>query len=164
MVKPADLHLNVEMCLFNSFSAQVAAVIDGKNPSVTFHVDIKDGGRFYLYFANCEAFTPVSFSIRVEQYNLVGPNGRKDYLSVGETELNVVYWVSRGRGPGGGGEMEQADGGGKQEGDSRCGLQESEARWALHAGRVCHLPAAVSSPSALQQEWDCLAVGPLDRK
>jgi hypothetical protein len=80
---------------------QVAAVIEGKSANVTFHVDIKDGGRFFLYFANCEAFTPVSFSIRVEQYNYVGPNDKRDYLSVGETELNVVYWVS-GYGRGGG--------------------------------------------------------------
>jgi hypothetical protein len=70
-------------------------VIEGKNPNITFHVDIKDGGRFFLYFANCEPYTPVSFEIRVEQYNYVGPSGRKDYLSVGETELNVVYWVRR---------------------------------------------------------------------
>jgi hypothetical protein len=78
-------------------------VIEGKNPNITFHVDIKDGGRFFLYFANCEPYTPVSFEIRVEQYNYVGPSGRKDYLSVGETELNVVYWVRGGWGGRGGG-------------------------------------------------------------
>lgn len=82
--------------LFTFADRKVAAVIEGKNPNITFHVDIKDGGRFFLYFANCEPYTPVSFAIRVEQYNLVGPNGRKDYLSVGETELNVVYWVMAG--------------------------------------------------------------------
>lgn len=39
-------------------------MIEGKNSNVTFHVDIKDGGRFFLYFANCEPYTPVSFSVR----------------------------------------------------------------------------------------------------
>jgi hypothetical protein len=30
----------------------------------------------------------------VVQYNLVGPHAsRRDYLSVGETELTVVHWV-----------------------------------------------------------------------
>lgn len=79
--------------LFTFADRKVAAVIEGRNSNVTFHVDIKDGGRFFLYFANCETYTPISFSARVEMYNLVGPAGRRDYLSVGETELNVVYWV-----------------------------------------------------------------------
>jgi hypothetical protein len=43
---------------------QVAAVIERKNANVTFHVDVADGGRFFLYFANCEAATPVSFAVR----------------------------------------------------------------------------------------------------
>lgn len=79
-------------------------MIEGRNSNVTFHVDIKDGGRFFLYFANCETYTPVSFAARIEMYNLVGPAGeRRDYLSVGETELNVVYWVSVGGAVGVGG-------------------------------------------------------------
>ncbi|KAF5825545.1 hypothetical protein DUNSADRAFT_8891, partial [Dunaliella salina] len=47
-------------------------------------------GLFYLYFANCDG-QPVSFTGIIELYN--NKNGIKDYLSVGETELETVYWV-----------------------------------------------------------------------
>jgi len=50
-------------------------------------------GLFYLYFANCDS-QPVSFSSTVELYN--DKDGVKDYLSVGETELETVFWVSGG--------------------------------------------------------------------
>eukprot|EP00879_Flechtneria_rotunda_P012246 GHRR01012790.1.p2 GENE.GHRR01012790.1~~GHRR01012790.1.p2 ORF type:complete len:189 (+),score=53.41 GHRR01012790.1:122-688(+) len=79
--------------LFTFADMKVAAVVDGKTPEFTFHFDVQGGGQFALYFANCEQQTPVSFQIRVEMYNLVGPDDRKDYLSVGETELDITYWV-----------------------------------------------------------------------
>ncbi len=31
-------------------------------------------------------------SVKIEQYNLIGD--RKDYLAVGETELEIMYWAS----------------------------------------------------------------------
>eukprot|EP00775_Hariotina_reticulata_P010557 gene10557-10717_t len=61
--------------------------------NATSHVDIKDGGMFILYFANCERHMPVSFDVRVETFNLVGPNEKKDYLSIGEMELQIMYWA-----------------------------------------------------------------------
>jgi hypothetical protein len=80
--------------LFTFADPKVEAVIDGKAPNVTFHVEVKDGGLFSVFFANCEQRTPVSFAMKVSAYNLVGPQGRKDYLSIGEGELDVMYWVS----------------------------------------------------------------------
>jgi hypothetical protein len=80
--------------LFTFADPKVEAVIDGKAPNVTFHVEVKDGGLFSVFFANCEQRTPVSFGMKVSAYNLVGPQGRKDYLSIGEGELDVMYWVS----------------------------------------------------------------------
>lgn len=56
-----------------------------------FEFTIERGGQFSLFFANCEDDTPVSFEIRVEMFNF--NSGGKDYLSVGETELDVVFWV-----------------------------------------------------------------------
>uniref|UniRef100_A0A7S3VTZ2 Intimal thickness related receptor IRP domain-containing protein n=1 Tax=Dunaliella tertiolecta TaxID=3047 RepID=A0A7S3VTZ2_DUNTE len=47
-------------------------------------------GLFYLYFANCDG-QPISFTSIIELYN--NKDGVKDYLSVGETELETVYWV-----------------------------------------------------------------------
>uniref|UniRef100_A0A383W4F4 Intimal thickness related receptor IRP domain-containing protein n=1 Tax=Tetradesmus obliquus TaxID=3088 RepID=A0A383W4F4_TETOB len=79
--------------LFTFADPKVEAVIDGKAPNVTFHVEVKDGGLFSVFFANCEQRTPVSFAMKVSAYNLVGPQGRKDYLSIGEGELDVMYWV-----------------------------------------------------------------------
>lgn len=85
-----------ELKLCSFADPKVEAVISGTSRNVTFHVEINDGGLFVLYYASCEAATPASFALRVEQYNLVGPSGRRDYLSVGETELDVMYWVSEG--------------------------------------------------------------------
>jgi G protein-coupled receptor 107 len=50
------------------------------------------GGELKLHFANCESDTPVSFKARIAMYN-VDRHGRRVYLSVGQTELTVVYWV-----------------------------------------------------------------------
>lgn len=35
---------------------------------------------------------PVSFNAALELFN-INKDGAKDYLSVGETELEAVYWV-----------------------------------------------------------------------
>jgi hypothetical protein len=83
-----------DLKLFTFDDKNVKGVVEKKNKDVTFHIDINNGGQFYLYFANCEKATPVSFTVRVEMYNLVGTQGKKSYLSVGETELSVMYWVS----------------------------------------------------------------------
>ncbi len=46
----------------------------------------------FLYFSNCEPGSAVSFKAKISMYNLK-PDGSRDYLSVGETELDAVYWV-----------------------------------------------------------------------
>lgn len=83
-----------EQQLFRFSDKKVQVVIDNKSPNVTFHVELTGGGFYSVYFVNCERSMPVSFDMRVETYNLVGPNDRKDYLSIGESELDVMYWVS----------------------------------------------------------------------
>ena len=50
------------------------------------------GGEFSLFYTNCEKQTVVSFDIRVALYN-VKANGYKDFLSVGEDMLPVVFMV-----------------------------------------------------------------------
>lgn len=74
-------------------------LINHEADNFTFHVEVENGGWYYLYFANCETQTPVSFNLHLEMYNML-PSGSKDYLSVGQTELDVVYWVSGGAGRG----------------------------------------------------------------
>ena len=86
--------------MYNRADPKVEAVVRGTAPNVTFHVEVNDGGLFSLYFVSCEPGTPVSLRARVAAYNLVGPTGRRDYLSVGEGQLDTVYWV-RGGGRGG---------------------------------------------------------------
>lgn len=81
--------------LFTFKDSSVQNVILGKLESFTFHFVVQNGGLFYLYFANCEVDTPISFSSVIEMYN-VDTYGRKDYLSVGDTSLDAVYWVSVG--------------------------------------------------------------------
>ena len=46
----------------------------------------------FLYFVNCDPGAAVSFKARLSMYNLK-PDGKRDYLSIGETELDTVYWV-----------------------------------------------------------------------
>ena len=50
------------------------------------------GGEFSLFYTNCEKLTVVSFDIRVALYN-VRANGYKDFLSVGEDMLPIVFMV-----------------------------------------------------------------------
>ncbi len=42
----------------------------------------------------CLQNTPVSFDSHIEMYN-INSRGQRDYLSVGETQLETVFWVSR---------------------------------------------------------------------
>lgn len=44
-------------------------------------------------FVNCEKGAAVSLRATISMFNLK-PDGRRDYLSIGETELDVIYWVS----------------------------------------------------------------------
>lgn len=67
--------------------------------------------QYAPYFANCDG-AAVSFSVRVAAYNLK-PDGSRDYLSVGETELDVVYWVR---------------GGGRRRRQGCCGMAEAQGR------------------------------------
>ena len=55
------------------------------------------GGYFSLFYANCEPDLLVTFDMRVSLFN-VRPNGRKDYLSVGEDVLPLVFMVRSSRG------------------------------------------------------------------
>ena len=55
---------------------------------------ILDPPQYTPYFANCDG-AAVSFSARIAAYNLK-PDGSRDYLAIGETELDVVYWVGGG--------------------------------------------------------------------
>ncbi|EFJ50954.1 hypothetical protein VOLCADRAFT_80028 [Volvox carteri f. nagariensis] len=79
--------------LFTFKDSSVQNVINGNLTEFSFHFVVQNGGLFYLYFANCEEDTPVSFTSIIEMYNL-NSKGSKDYLSVGDTSLDAVYWVS----------------------------------------------------------------------
>lgn len=79
--------------LFNFKDSAVQRLINKEVDNVTFHYIVGNGGLYFLYFANCEKATPVSFDVKVEMYNL-DAYGNKDYLSVGETELETMFWVS----------------------------------------------------------------------
>lgn len=46
----------------------------------------------YVYFGNCEP-TPVSFDMNIKMYN-IDSKGKINYLSVGDSALGIVYWVS----------------------------------------------------------------------
>ncbi|KAG1654192.1 hypothetical protein FOA52_004567 [Chlamydomonas sp. UWO 241] len=70
----------------------IRKVLDKKEAFAQFDFTIESGGQFYLYFSNCESSKPVSFDMHIETFN-INSKGQKDYLSVGETELEVLYWV-----------------------------------------------------------------------
>eukprot|EP00195_Chlamydomonas_chlamydogama_P007284 CAMPEP_0202900684 /NCGR_PEP_ID=MMETSP1392-20130828/11979_1 /ASSEMBLY_ACC=CAM_ASM_000868 /TAXON_ID=225041 /ORGANISM="Chlamydomonas chlamydogama, Strain SAG 11-48b" /LENGTH=407 /DNA_ID=CAMNT_0049587125 /DNA_START=187 /DNA_END=1407 /DNA_ORIENTATION=+ len=78
--------------LFTFKDSAIKKVIDKELMNVTFHFNVVNGGPFYLYFANCEKDTPISFDAHIEMYNYDN-RGRKDYLSIGETELDTVFWI-----------------------------------------------------------------------
>jgi hypothetical protein len=69
----------------------VRNVVDKKATNATFHIEVEDGGWSILYFVSCEPAAAVSLSARLAQYN-VRPDGSRDYLSVGLTELDAMYW------------------------------------------------------------------------
>lgn len=48
-------------------------------------------GYYHLYFSNCEEDTQVSFTLRLEEYNL--SNGKRNYLSAGEASLPAWFWA-----------------------------------------------------------------------
>jgi hypothetical protein len=73
--------------------SQVQAVLNQEATVAEFKRTLDNAGLFYLYFANCDTSHPVSFDARIELYNM-DSNGRKDYLSVGETQLEELYWAS----------------------------------------------------------------------
>lgn len=78
--------------LFTFDQKDVKSLIEKKTSRFTFQQAVVGGGYFGLYFVSCEPETPVSFHVRVEMFNLT-PNQKRNYLSVGEAELDVVYWV-----------------------------------------------------------------------
>ncbi|GFR43911.1 hypothetical protein Agub_g5045, partial [Astrephomene gubernaculifera] len=78
--------------LFTFKDSSVQNVINKKADHFTVHFEVEDAGLFYLYFANCEVDTPVSFDSTIEMYN-VDSHGHKDYLSVGDTSLDTVYFT-----------------------------------------------------------------------
>lgn len=84
-----------ELRIFTFDTPEVQNVLTGEQDAAQLDIDVKIGGLASLFFINCEAGMPASFAAKVEQYNLVA--GRKDYLAVGETELDVMYWVGLGR-------------------------------------------------------------------
>lgn len=72
---------------------QVQKLLTGEKEAAQLDIDVKNGGLASLFFINCEAGMPASFAVKVEQYNLIGDPERKDYLAVGETELDIMFWV-----------------------------------------------------------------------
>lgn len=75
----------------------VENVMAGTEDSCTKDWSIKEPGMYMLFFAQCgEPDVMVSFDVRVEMYNsYVTSSGKKvkDYLSVGERELPIMYMV-----------------------------------------------------------------------
>ena len=57
------------------------------------HLKDFKGGEFALFFENCVKMTMVTFELKVSLYN-VNKAGNKDYLSVGEDVLPLLYMVS----------------------------------------------------------------------
>jgi len=65
--------------------------MDGKFEYVN-RISPDKGGEYSLFFANCQPGAVISASVRVALYN-EGPNGVRDYLSVGEALLPTLYMV-----------------------------------------------------------------------
>mmetsp|Transcript_9632 Transcript_9632/g.17030 ORF Transcript_9632/g.17030 Transcript_9632/m.17030 type:complete len:429 (-) Transcript_9632:524-1810(-) len=94
-----EQNLSDDKCILNELNnlftfkdSGIQRVINKELTNFTFHFIVENGGLFYLYFANCEQSTPVSFDSRIEMYN-INSHGDKDYLSVGETQLETVFWT-----------------------------------------------------------------------
>eukprot|EP00798_Chlamydomonas_sp_ICE-L_P020215 gene20215-26963_t len=99
----ADANLELDLaenrCLLNSIhslftfkDSAVQSVIKNEADHVTFNLTVDTGGAYFLYFANCETDTPVSFACHIEMFN-IDAQGHRDYLSVGDTELSTVFWI-----------------------------------------------------------------------
>lgn len=82
-----------EKLLFTFADPKVQQVLNGDAKEMKFTATLENGGMFYLYFANCEDNVPVSLKALVQMYNF-NANGSKDFLSIGQTELTAMYWVS----------------------------------------------------------------------
>lgn len=85
---------DAELRIFNFDTKEIQNVLTGEKDAAQLDIDVKNGGLASLFFINCEAGMPASFAAKVEQYNLIGDPERRDYLAIGETELDVMYWVS----------------------------------------------------------------------
>ncbi|KAI8470208.1 MAG: G protein-coupled seven transmembrane receptor [Monoraphidium minutum] len=83
--------LGREGTLFTLDKPPALNVIKGGAENGTFHIDVDSGGWFFLYFANCGG-AAVSLRARIALYNMRDDGGR-DYMSIGETELDAVYWI-----------------------------------------------------------------------
>ena len=71
---------------------EIATLTDGDVVKYSNRISSDYAGEYSLFFANCLEDTVVSFDIRVSLYN-VDSNGSPDFLSVGETELPIIYMV-----------------------------------------------------------------------
>ncbi|MEW5299527.1 MAG: hypothetical protein WDW36_002536 [Sanguina aurantia] len=82
---------NVPDLLLPFSDSSIQRIIHDKT-NFTITIPVPRSGLFYLYFANCLKETPVSFTAVIQLYN-INDNGRRDYLSIGDTDLDKVYWV-----------------------------------------------------------------------
>ena len=71
---------------------EIATLTDGDVVKYSNRISSDYAGEYSLFFANCLEETVVSFDIRVSLYN-VDSSGSPDFLSVGETELPIIYMV-----------------------------------------------------------------------
>ncbi|KAK9039894.1 hypothetical protein V6N11_015079 [Hibiscus sabdariffa] len=55
---------------------------------------VNNADKYTLILANCLGQVKLSMNVRSAMYNLEGKQNRRDYLSVGETILPVVYFLS----------------------------------------------------------------------
>lgn len=89
-----------EECILDSLEANdlprfsdsaIRRVKEAKADSATFEFTCP-GGLYALYFASCDPDTLVTFTMHIEMFN-IDARGHKDYLSVGQAELETLYWV-----------------------------------------------------------------------
>ena len=75
MALEADLEDQTGGCILDSIERNslpkftdslIRRVINKESPEATFDFTLESGGLFYLYFANCDLDTPVSFDMHIE--------------------------------------------------------------------------------------------------
>eukprot|EP00798_Chlamydomonas_sp_ICE-L_P015864 gene15864-21991_t len=54
--------------LFTFKNSSVQKVMRFEAPSITFNLTVSKGGAYYLYFANCETDTPISFGCHIGEH------------------------------------------------------------------------------------------------